>query len=539
MPLFFVSIGYFYFMKALQNLHSLPRYSKLFLDFIAEEANVMKHFPNNDRLFKQDFHDEILDNYANRDRLASIFAGFSNKYELSKKQNENLEKLLSGNALTIISGQQPGFLGGAIYSLLKASTAIALADKLSAQSQRHDFVPIFWVEDNDHNIDEIGRTNIFDENYNLHHIKCFEDFRRYDQNPMSKIYFDEATDAALDRVKSLLPASLYRRDAIELIERHYHAGINVADSFLGLMNELLGEAGLLFVKASDIRKSGIIGEMLHKELSSQEEVQSIISARNNELISDGYSLQAKPSDINFFYHQAGRRISADQFSPEELLSFDKSDFSTKVMMRPIVQDTLFPNAAYIAGPSELAYWAQMTGLYQHYNVTQPALINRHFATFFDKNAYRFLQREALQPEYFFREFKELESELARSFVDREHFEIFNEARRNIESTFEMLSQQMIKLDTNLGKSSASSETKALRQIEKLEKKFISAHKKIKSDTIDSYGQISNYLYPNANYQERTFSPVSMIDAVGKEQFIHRILEIGSLDSRLHHFVSLF
>src|SRR3989442_2451869 len=122
---------------------------------------------------------------------------------------------------------------------------------------------------------------------------------------------------------------------------------------------------------------------------------------------DGYTAQVRPQrdTLAVFHLNGGRqpiRIQGDAFQVGERVESKgalvervrqaPSEFSPNVLLRPIVQDTLFPTICYVAGPNELAYLAQLRGIYNAFGVPMPLMYQRATATLLDSNAARFLVR---------------------------------------------------------------------------------------------------------------------------------------------------
>ena len=73
-------------------------------------------------------------------------------------------------------------------------------------------------------------------------------------------------------------------------------------------------------------------------------------------------------------------------------------FSPNALLRPLVQDTLLPTLAYVAGPSELAYLAQAQVLYEAFGRPQPVVFPRAAFTLVDHRIQRLLEKYHLSVE---------------------------------------------------------------------------------------------------------------------------------------------
>lgn len=512
-------------MRIELDLKELPSFSKLFHDFIAKDSNIMEFYPNN-FVSPKKLKEDIIHNYSNRANLKKLIENSCNAIELNNLQKQNIAHLEFQDSLSIITGQQPGIYGGPIYSLLKAYSAINYAEKISNQIGSK-VIPIFWVEDNDHDLEEVSKTYIYDQNYKIVNLKLFDNIPHFQNLPISEYEFEKEIIEINRIIENTLPTKLHKDESISIIKKSYKEGYKVADSFILFLNELLAERGILFVKSSEIRKSGMIKEVLLTNIDKLDLVNQELQDRGKILLHRGYNLQAKYSKLNFFVHHKGGRVAADEFQINELIDIPQDYVSTKALIRPIVQEYVFPNIAYVGGPGEIAYWSQMTGLYKIFGISQPMLLSRHFAGFLDNNSNRFLSDKFIPPQFFYRDFAEIERDLGKSFVQPEEIELFNNARSDIELAFDKIKEQIVKLEVTLAYSTESSKTKAMKQINRLEKKFISAHKKLRKETVEKYRQINNLLFPKKSYQDRTYSSLNLIAETGIENLRLKLEEICS------------
>ena len=118
-------------------------------------------------------------------------------------------------------------------------------------------------------------------------------------------------------------------------------------------------------------------------------------------LEENYHAQVKVKPVNMFYHTDDGRYSIEpvedifklrrkrkQFTKEEILSEIENSperFSPNVLLRPICQDYLLPTGFYIAGPSEISYFAQVTPLYDFYKIVTPIVYPRSSVTLMEKN----------------------------------------------------------------------------------------------------------------------------------------------------------
>jgi uncharacterized protein YllA (UPF0747 family) len=174
------------------DLRSVPGFSGLFLDFSDGREFFKERFPYNDILFAADSNElkKRAETFQDRGEIVKAIMTTSEGVELSASQNRNIELLKERNTLTVITGQQVGFLISPLYILLKIYSCINLADRLNSVHSAVRFAPVFWIEDNDHDNLEASQAAIFNEGYGVERITCCPDCTKTDRRSVSQRQFD-------------------------------------------------------------------------------------------------------------------------------------------------------------------------------------------------------------------------------------------------------------------------------------------------------------------------------------------------------------
>jgi bacillithiol biosynthesis cysteine-adding enzyme BshC len=296
-----------------------------------------------------------------------------------------------------------------LYTLLKAVTAIQLARKVST-----DFgvpaVPVFWVDSEDHDWDEVRSAGILDAEFAVAEITV-SDPPGARSLPVASLVLDEGATAAIDRLMQTLPVTEFSVDLSTALRKRYRAGEGVGAAFAGWLEDLLGHHGLVVFEADDPSVKPLVADVFARELAHPCTTSKLATEAGAVLSSLGHSPQVAPAEdsVALFYLDGTSRRSikrhgdqyvigdsvrgADEVRQEALSHPER--FSPNVLLRPIVQDKLFPTICYVAGPSELAYQAQLGGIYREFGVEVPLLQSRASATIVDSAAARFLDRSKL------------------------------------------------------------------------------------------------------------------------------------------------
>ena len=534
----------------------LPGFSKLFCDFIQNKPFFDERFPGNKKIIEDaSYLKNISEKYRNRKQIKSIIENSCLSIELNNLQKHNLEQLTKENTLTIVTGQQVGFLGGPLYTLIKISTAINLAEKMDQKYADLKFIPVFWIEDNDHDNLEASQATIFNTDYDISHLSCMEGLSKRERTCVSERKFDNSILITIHNLSLFLPEEKFKQEIIEKIKSFYKPHKFWNDSFIELLNSWFSNKGLLFIKASEARKSGLFNELILNELEYIGNTQQIINEANEKIEQNGYHIQAKAFEINVFLHEGSQRYKIDKskadnskyecgsnhFSIDELRNKAEKEphlFSPAVLLRPVFQDFILPNAAYIGGPSEIGYSAQIKELYEYFNVSMPAFLPRHSASFIDNRILRFLEKQKLEPLYFTMKFIEIEKDLKNNLFDKEIEKVFEKARGQIKDNYDEIMEVTSKIDATLIRTGVSACHKSLVNLDWLEKKINSAQKRVNQLIYGNYRQASNFFFPKGTMQERMFSAINFMSVVGEEQFIKMIDELTKEKGDKHYFVRL-
>ncbi len=482
------------------------KFSKLFIDFTKKQGYITEIFKSEIELKNTAYLTRIAQN-DNRNALQTIIEDTCKIIELTELQKYNLKNLGNSNTLAIVTGQQIGFMGGPLYTILKLQSAVNKSKELSNQIVDFDFVPIFWIEDNDHDKLEASKTHIFDFNNSIHKIQpAFPN----DKTMCGAVKYDESINENINQVQEILKNFKYKDDFLEIIENSYSEGMNWTDAFVKFLNYFFKDDGVLFVSAKKAVDSGVFADLIKKEIENYQKSFEIIRSSSENLLNNSYHQQVIPSELNLFFHINSERMNfLNEINNHQNIN-DFSLYSPKALLRPIFQDYLIPNAAYIAGPGEVAYFSQIADLYKFFEVEMPVLLPRHSVVFINKKIQKLLEIDNLEIEYFENEIKHIEKDIAELNSDAEFIDLIDQSKLMQKVIFDSIKEKLISFDKQLSQSCDTALLKANEQIEFLQKKSITAIKRLNSDKIQKYSAAKNYLFPENNFQERFFCVGSFV-----------------------------
>lgn len=306
----------------------------------------------------------------------------------SSARGRNLEALAAGKAAVVVSGQQAGLFTGPAFSFYKAAGVVAAARRLASESGL-PCVPVFWLQTEDHDWDEIDHCMVLDHHGAARRIAAGGG----DAPPRASVAsrrFDAGIEAALAELEEALGPRPHGAEAIALMARHYRAGASPGQAFRGVLDELFGGDGLLFLDPRTAEMAALAAPVVERALLDADRIGEVLSARARDLEGAGFAVQVNVLDGSplCFFHPDGeggdrfrleaceggwklrahrRQSAGPDLACEEavrLLAGDPLRFSTSALLRPLVQDYLLPTAMVLGGPGEIAYFAQQGPLYE-------------------------------------------------------------------------------------------------------------------------------------------------------------------------------
>jgi bacillithiol biosynthesis cysteine-adding enzyme BshC len=334
--------------------------------------------------------------------------------------------LLAGGAAVVATGQQVGLFLGPLYGLYKAASAVAVARALAREAGT-PCVPLFWLQTEDHDFAEIAGATIAGPDGRPARL-ALEPERETDARvSIAHRRLGSEIGRLLDAVADLLPRGPAADETLSLLREHYVEGRGIAHAFAGVLGALFAEDGLLVLDPRDARLARLASPIYAKAIDGAEAISADLEARRVALAEAGFGEQipTRARCALLFFHRAraegprfrlerapggdaGARTGAgwrlagcddivDDHAIAAALADDPLRFSTSALLRPIVQDTLLPVAAYVGGPAELSYFAQLGPLYERYGLAPPLVVPRARFRCLDARTRRLLDELGLVP----------------------------------------------------------------------------------------------------------------------------------------------
>lgn len=515
------------------NFSDIPGHSNLFLDYLYEFNNLNDFYKINFR-----DKDEYLKHFKGicdasgefRGELSKILIEQYNKSSLSETTRNNITLLAANNSLAVVTGQQLGILGGPLYTVYKIITAIKLSRYLSERYDEFNFIPVFWLEGDDHDFEEVSSLNIINENNEIEKIIYQEEIPE-DGNKGSIGYlkFTESINEVFASLEQHLRKTEFSGDIIANLKSIYKPGKTFKESFKELLNWLFDEYGLVILDPQDKKIKDLLRPVFKQEITDfRKHSEKLIQV--SAVLDEKYHSQVKVRAINLFYNFAeGRyliepvdneyrlRRKRKRFTYEELINMidtEPENFSPNVLLRPICQDYLLPTAFYVAGPGEIAYFAQAIPLYDFYSIKAPVVYPRSSVTILEKNISSLLEKNNLELKDVYYYGGELKSKMIGYASDNITDEIFKNAESQFELAMDQLKEKLFEIDKTISDSSTKYKQKIFQYLNELKSKTEEAQNKKYEVTIRQAERITASIFPNHYLQEREINFIYFLNKYG-------------------------
>lgn len=501
----------------------------------SEELNSFLPYP-----FDQTVFEKIIlhrKEYAtDRILLVDVLKDQYKKRRFSAISNQQIESLLDENTYTITTAHQPCLLGGPFYYIYKIASTICLANECNKlYANKYHFVPVYWCGSEDHDFEELNHVSLF------HKSVVWQDFQggavgRYDTTSLEEILKNQ--------VFPILGDSETAQDLKNIFSEAFSENRNFAEATLYWLHELFSAYGLLVLQPDEARLKRSFIPMLEKEIFTQASL-PFVRQTIEELAKKGFKNQAFPREINVFYlgKNYRERIIQDEdgnyavlntnlvFSPQALqehLHEYPEHFSPNVVLRPLYQEYILPNLAYIGGGGEIAYWLERWAQFRHFGVHYPMLIRRNSAMILDKTTQERIEKWGFDWTSIF----ESEEDLIKKFIAQNTAtDLSLEAERmKMSAVWDEILSKSIAADPNLEKTILAEKVKWEKSMENIEDKLLRAEKRRHETVLGQIKQTKEKLFPNKGLQERHDSFIPFYLKHGKEGIAFLIAHFYPFDT---------
>ncbi len=484
-------------------------FSKLLLDYLDRKESVRPFFGNTPDM--AGFAAQLAEKAGKTDRpllVNSLHAQYGTLLERSPEVAQAIDSLAGENTYTVTTGHQLNVFTGPLYFIFKIVSAIRLARDLKAEFPDKDFVPVYWMATEDHDFAEINHTRLSGKKI------------EWDTPAVSAT--GRMSTASMEEVvrtyQNFLGLSDNSEKLSKLVEEAYLGHSTLAGATRYLVNGLFGQYGLVIIDADQPELKRAFASIMTQDIQQSRSYEAIVET-SAKLEEAGYKAQVQPREINFFYLTDSYReriVKLDDGRYEVLrkgVYFDDDQalqaaieahperFSPNVVTRPLYQEVILPNLAYIGGGAEMAYWLQLKTAFDQYGVLFPILVPRNSAIVTDDSFSVKILRLDLTFRSIFKGTEELKNEYVRR--QTKHRLNLKDEWMEFNAIFAKLKLRAHKIDPTLGPSTDAVKARLKKAINNLEKKLLKADKHNHEDALIHIERIKNHLFPGGELQERS------------------------------------
>ena len=443
----------------------------------------------------------------------------------SGKVLQNIDLLADPTTFSVTTGHQIALYGGPLYFLYKIVHVIQLSELLAHRFPSHHFVPVFWMATEDHDFEEIATINLFGNT-----LKWETD----QSGPVGRMNLDEG----FLRLKYEM-LGYFQKDAVTtaLIQDYYtSADANLSDATRRFVHDLFHDKGLVIVDGDDPQLKRLFESTLIKEITTGFSSQAV-EEQTKALTELGYKPQVNARAINLFLmdDQIRERIiqtddgqfraGEELFSSDQMLQLIHDEphrFSPNVVLRPLYQETILPNLAYIGGGGEMAYWLQLKRVFDAVDELYPLIAVRNSAQIIDKVALKKMAKLGLDVSAIFHPIDLLKKEIVLKASDDElNFDAMDQ--KTSELSDELL-RMITTVDDGLKSFALAEITRLSKQVEGVKQKLIRQQKKKFEEEMSALESLLDKLFPGGGLQERKESSLGWMAKYGAQELLSIIFD---------------
>lgn len=442
----------------------------------------------------------------NRSKLKEVLLKQYDSYSLLSLHtcvHENILSLQGQNTFTISTGHQLNIFSSPVFIIYKLISVINLTEKLKTVLPGYNFVPVYWMASEDHDVNEIASLNLFGKKYMW-------------ENEWKGITGDMPLDhlqELFSEIKGSFSNSAFAEDLISIVNSSYFSSKTLGEATRKWIHNLFGKFGVVTIDGNDDSLKQSFSDIIIDELDNQKTSDLINDTKKK--LEEKYKPGVNPREINLFYLSPGSRdriikdgigfsvMNTDQkFTVNQMHSLVETNpgrFSPNVVLRPLYEECILPNIAYIGGPAEISYWLELKQVFDHYKVPMPVLFLRDIVLVLDKTITGKLNKLLIDESDLFQS----SDQLIRDYLMRDtDNSIFEKITESVSEGFSGLKSEIIKIDPTLAAAVEAEHQKTLSSLKSLNEKMLRAKKKKSETAVSQISKLKDKLFPSGKLQER-------------------------------------
>jgi bacillithiol synthase len=474
-------------------LEQIGGFSPLFIDFISKKEAIKpfySHFPD-----LEGFAESLKVRQFDTQKRQNLVDALTKQY-MGVSDSPDFTPLFNERCFTVTTGHQLNIFTGPLYVIYKIVSTINLARQLAQKFPEYTFIPVYWMATEDHDFEEINHFNLFNKTYT---------WQTNQKGAVGKMNCAEI-EAILDEMP----------EKLALFENAYKNASNLTNAVRDYMHSLFGKNGLICVDGDDILLKAAFKPIIKEELLHRKTI-GLVEKSSENLEKLGYKTQVKGREINFFYLDTNLRerivfednlfkvlntnLSFTEAQLVALIDSNPERFSPNVILRPVYQEVILPNIAYLGGPAEVVYWLQLKASFEQFGIQYPIVMPRNFALYINNATKKRMEKLGMTNASLWLDEQDLKKDYVANNTENQ-FEISSEMAE-IGQKFDAILKKALPIDKTLEGVVLAEKQKALNAIESLEKRIIKAEERTFETAINQLIGVKNKLFPNGSPQERS------------------------------------
>jgi bacillithiol biosynthesis cysteine-adding enzyme BshC len=480
--------------------------------------------------------------------LEAMAAQSARLHSPDSARRRHLEALGRPGTVAVVTGQQVGLFLGPLFTVYKAASAVACARALAEETGR-PCVPIFWLQTEDHDVPEVDHCLVPRSTGELLRAALGLQGGTTSRTPVSSLRLGESVQGALAALRAELGGLPHAEEHLSLLERAYHPEAHLGEAFAEVLAALFAEEGLLVLDPRSPRLAPLAAALHRRALLESEAIAAVLTARGTALAAAGFTEQVhiRPGAPLSFVSPEGPQGPRYRLEPgatagtfrlvghpggaqvttAELLGWlerEPERFTTSALLRPLLQDSWLPSAAYVGGPGEMAYFAQLAPLYAHLGLALPLVVPRARFLVVDERARRLLERLGLTPQ---QAMGPREALLQRLAATAQEALPPGDVEARLTSAFlaelSQLAGPMKALEPQLSQALVRTEKTVERAVLRLAARYGRALALRSQVTVERLERLRGYLLPEGLPQERVHGLPYYACRYGGRAFVERVL----------------
>lgn len=488
-------------------------------------------------------YNDLMKRDFNRKALAACIENYMERFPTSNETRKSLEKLQNDKSTVVIGGQQAGLLTGPLYTIHKVISILKLAE----QQERNlgtPVIPVFWIAGEDHDFLEIN--HVYAEAGRKMKKVNFPEQKGLKKMASDIVYNKEEMQKWLETIFMHLGERKYTKEVFASVLEASNRSETITDFFTTIIMSLFKDYGLLVIDAADRHLRNLEKPVFSKVIDQASLITEKVLTQQKLIHHYGFTrmLEIHPQSANLFLYEGNERLLLDYDSKSDRFKVEKTDwqmdrldlseklketpeiFSNNVVTRPLMQESLFPSLAFIAGPGEIAYWGELKQAFELWDMKMPPLVPRINITFIEPNIERDLDDLQLTIEDVLKNGVEKQQKTyLDSVTDRDLEMMLDDMNKFLEERYQSIFERLEHTERGLLPLAHKNLAFHTKQIEFLKKKADWYVKERYESELEKYERVERSLRPNGSPQERIWNIFYYLNERG-ESFIHELMSLS-------------